>query len=66
MRDDHFQKFAKVREALVAAEAANPDSRELKLLHACASEALDSHSQLFTDGQYVALGGGTPKTDPGV
>jgi hypothetical protein len=61
MRDDHFQKFAKVRVALLAAEDAHPGSNALKALHARASEALDSHWHLFTDEQYVALGGGVPK-----
>lgn len=65
MRDDHFQKFAKVKAALVAAHAEHPDSRSLDVLHARAAEALDSHSQMFTDEQYVALSGGTkPPTKP--
>ncbi len=59
MRDTHFQKFAAVREALLAAEEAHPGSTPLATLHARASEALDSHSHLFTDDQYVALSGGT-------
>jgi len=65
MRDDHFDKFAKVKDALTAAETEHPDSRPLKVLHARAAEALDGFSHLFTDDQYVALGGGTPKIDPG-
>lgn len=63
MRDDHFQHFAKFKASLDAAEKADPDSPHLKVLHARASKALDSFSHMFTDDQYVALGGGTPKSD---
>lgn len=65
MRDDHFQKFAKFRASLIAAEAANPGGTPLKVLHSRASALLDEYSHMFTDEQYTTLSG-TPKTvDPG-
>lgn len=61
MNNSHFDKFAKVADALAAAEKEHPGSRSLKALHGRMSAALDSHSHLFTDEQFVALGGGTDK-----
>lgn len=61
MRTEHFDHFTKVADALKAAEAEHPDSRALKVLHGRMSTALDANSHLFTDEQYIALGGGTNK-----
>lgn len=65
MRTEHFDKFAKVADALDAVDREHPGSRAMKALRARIHDALDGNSHLFTDEQYVALGGGVPKTqDP--
>ena len=63
MRTDHFDKFAKVADALDAVDAENPNSRAMKVLRARVHDALDSFSHVFTEEQFVALGGGVPKTE---
>lgn len=57
-------KLASVRTELLAAERAHPGSRNLKLLHARLTEALDQAQRdgLLPEQQYSTLGGGTDKS----
>jgi len=57
-------KLNAVRTELLAAEKAHPGSRNLKLLHARMTEALDQAQRdgILPEQQYSTLGGGTPKT----
>lgn len=64
MRYDAFDDLSKARDALAAAEEAHPGCPRLAALHARLGRALDRFSHLLTEEQYVALGGGTPKTPP--
>lgn len=58
MRQSTFQNLADARSALLAAEAAHPDSSELKALHASLFAVVQDHANLLTDEQYQTLSGG--------
>jgi len=60
MRKDHFDKFAKVADAL---DDLDQDSRATKVLRTRIHNALDSFSHVFTEEQFTALGGDVPKTE---
>lgn len=53
-----FQKLSDAKSALLAAEAAHPDSEELKALHASLLTAAGAFQNMLTDDQYQTLSGG--------
>lgn len=57
-------KLNAVRTELLAAEKAHPGSRNLKVLHARMTEALDQAKSdgLLPEPEYKAMGGGTDKS----
>lgn len=59
-----FEKLVKVKEALDTLEQRYPEDRTVQVLHYRLGNALEHFRDRFTEEQFVALGGGTPKTEP--
>lgn len=62
LTEAHFQAGRAVRRALDRAEQAHPDSPHLATLHQRLAELRDTFRSDLPDDQFIALGGGTPKT----
>lgn len=61
MTDEQFAAAERLRDAIREAHAAFPDNRDVGLIHALAERAVHANRSTMTEGQYQALGGGTPK-----
>lgn len=65
MTDELYAIAQDVKQALDRAEAAYPDSKELKVLHFHLGRLLNAHRDGLGDERFAILGGGTNKTPPG-
>lgn len=59
---EQHQALVNLKNAIIAAEEAFPDVRDLKLLHGMASRLVAANKDDMTDEQFQTLGGGTPKS----
>lgn len=65
MTDERYAVAQDIKQALDRAEAAHPDSKELKALHGHLGRLLEDHRDELGDERFALLGGGTNKTPPG-
>lgn len=59
---EQHQALVNLKNAIIAAEEALPDARDLKLLHGMASRLVAANKTAMTDDQFHTLGGGTDKS----
>lgn len=65
MTDERYAIALDIKRAIDRAEEAHPKCQQVKALHGHLGRLLENHRSELTDDQYVALGGGTGKTDGG-